>query len=169
MQRDLDAWYKSMSQTIFKNLNLDPLSRFILWLDYSETGQVIHMARDLLHTFLGPEEDQYDNAKRQYHGYFAHIRELVPKEKLLEFNMKDGYKPLCEFLGCDLPTETDSDGMGKKSVKNFPHINETSDFQERTRLWFRLAIMRSLKKYVGKPLALIALVMAGRELWARLR
>jgi len=125
------------------------------------------VVRDQLNTFLGPEGDQYDNAKRRYNSYFERIRQLVPKERLLEFNLKDGYGPLCEFLGCDVPMERDAE-TGKEGVESFPHINETSDFQERTKLLFQVAITRSLKNYVAKPLALIAVLVAGRELWARL-
>lgn len=33
------------------------------------------------------------------------IRSVVPSERLLEFNVKDGWKPLCHFLGKDIPSE----------------------------------------------------------------
>lgn len=39
------------------------------------------------------------------------IRGLVPKERLLEWNVKDGWEPLCEFLGKPVPDEP------------FPHVN----------------------------------------------
>jgi hypothetical protein len=33
----------------------------------------------------------------------GHIREIVPKERLLEFKAADGWGPLCEFLGREVP------------------------------------------------------------------
>jgi nitrate reductase NapE component len=32
-----------------------------------------------------------------------HIREIVPKDNLLEWNLADGWEPLCEFLGKPVP------------------------------------------------------------------
>jgi hypothetical protein len=43
----------------------------------------------------------------------AHIRSLVPKDNLLEFHPKDGWEPLCKFLGKDVP-----------AGQPFPHVNQ---------------------------------------------
>lgn len=39
------------------------------------------------------------------------IRGLVPRERLLEWTVEDGWEPLCEFLGKPVPNEP------------FPHVN----------------------------------------------
>lgn len=39
------------------------------------------------------------------------IRGLVPKERLLEWNVQEGWEPLCQFLDKDIPDEP------------FPHVN----------------------------------------------
>lgn len=39
------------------------------------------------------------------------IRGLVPKERLLEWTVEDGWEPLCAFLGKPVPDEP------------FPHVN----------------------------------------------
>ena len=36
------------------------------------------------------------------HNY--RVKSIVPPEKLLVFNVKQGWKPLCDFLGCEVPT-----------------------------------------------------------------
>jgi hypothetical protein len=43
----------------------------------------------------------------------AHIRSLVPAENLLEFPPRDGWKPLCQFLGKDVPRNVP-----------FPYVNK---------------------------------------------
>jgi hypothetical protein len=51
-------------------------------------------------------------------GFLAHnkhVRSIVPKDNLLEFTPKDGWKPLCEFLGKEVPDEP------------FPHVNAGSN------------------------------------------
>ena len=37
--------------------------------------------------------------KSQYLRHNAAVKNLVPKDKFLEFNAKQGWRPLCEFLG----------------------------------------------------------------------
>eukprot|EP00038_Savillea_parva_P010742 m.192462 g.192462 ORF g.192462 m.192462 type:complete len:258 (-) comp18648_c0_seq1:1219-1992(-) len=51
----------------------------------------------------------------QYDAHNTLVRQTVPKEQLLVFNVKDGWGPLCEFLGKDVP-----DGP-------FPFVNESAD------------------------------------------
>jgi len=48
-----------------------------------------------------------------YNAHNARIREIVPKDRLLIIeNHKEGWKPLCEFLGKPVPNTA------------FPHINK---------------------------------------------
>lgn len=72
------------------------------------------------------------------------IRGLVPKERLLEWTVEDGWEPLCEFLGKLVPDEP------------FPHINAAAEFAGQE--------MRIGKKYVLgalKSLAVLVAVAAG--------
>ena len=38
-----------------------------------------------------------------YDAWVDFVRKTIPKNRLLEFNVKDGWKPLCEFLGTPIP------------------------------------------------------------------
>mmetsp|Transcript_8079 Transcript_8079/g.21931 ORF Transcript_8079/g.21931 Transcript_8079/m.21931 type:complete len:253 (-) Transcript_8079:28-786(-) len=44
--------------------------------------------------------------KSAYVSYTDHMRTLVPPERLLEFSVKEGWAPLCEFLGKPVPNRT---------------------------------------------------------------
>lgn len=55
-------------------------------------------------------------AKRFYEDYNAEIRRLIPEEKLLVFNPKEGWAPLCKFLGEEVPDA------------EFPNRNSKADF-----------------------------------------
>ncbi|EJU05221.1 hypothetical protein DACRYDRAFT_103718 [Dacryopinax primogenitus] len=61
---------------------------------------------------MGPQSYVKHNAK---------MIESIPKEKLLVFNVKQGWKPLCEFLGVPVPTVP------------FPRMNDTAELQARIR------------------------------------
>ena len=41
--------------------------------------------------------------KKKYREHNERVQAVIPKEKLLFYNVKQGWKPLCEFLGCDVP------------------------------------------------------------------
>lgn len=44
-------------------------------------------------------------AIQRFHEHNDHIRKSVPKENLLEFQPQSGWKPLCDFLGHEVPNE----------------------------------------------------------------
>jgi len=45
-------------------------------------------------------------ASKQAKRYLEHnsrVKALIPRDQLLVYNVKQGWKPLCEFLGVDVP------------------------------------------------------------------
>ena len=77
-----------------------------------------------------------DNAKKVYISMHEEVRRIVPKDRLLEFQLKDGWRPLCEFLGKDVPDTP------------FPRVNESAEFGERMKLIMKLAVIRVAKRYL---------------------
>ena len=43
--------------------------------------------------------------KKRYREHNERVQAVIPKDKLLIYNVKEGWKPLCEFLECDVPDE----------------------------------------------------------------
>ncbi|XP_078350486.1 uncharacterized protein LOC144635256 [Oculina patagonica] len=43
--------------------------------------------------------------KKKYREHNERVQAVIPKEKLLIFNVKQGWEPLCKFLGCDIPEQ----------------------------------------------------------------
>ncbi|XP_031569413.1 uncharacterized protein LOC116303928 [Actinia tenebrosa] len=61
---------------------------------------------------------------KQYKWYNQRVQQLTPKDKLLVFNVKQGWKPLCEFLGRKVPDEQfPRVNVGGQDLKN--HLNNT--------------------------------------------
>ena len=54
-----------------------------------------------------------EESVRFYNNWVKHVKKTVPPNRLLVFEAKQGWEPLCQFL--DLPTPE-----GK-----FPHVNNT--------------------------------------------
>ena len=51
--------------------------------------------------------------KKQYRQHNERVQSVIPQEKLLAFNVKQGWRPLCAFLGCDVPEKS----FPKENVK----------------------------------------------------
>ena len=108
---------------------------------------------------FGPGGLTESNMKRFFIEYHENLRKIVPKERLLEFKVQDGYKPLCDFLGVPVPTHV----VGEKEVEeSFPRVNERAAFGDRLVVLQRLQNKRLLKK-AGIFVSTVALVGAG--LW----
>lgn len=50
------------------------------------------------------------------------VRKMVPRENLLEYQIQDGWEPLCKFLGKNIPSEVP-----------FPNGNDT--LETTNRIW----------------------------------
>ena len=57
-----------------------------------------------------------ESAMDFYNKWLEDVRKTVPKHQLLEFNVKEGWNPLCQFLGVPVPKE------------GFPHVNDRHFF-----------------------------------------
>lgn len=61
------------------------------------------------------------NGRRAYEAHNARVRALVPSGKLLEYHVREGWGPLCAFLGLDVPEDVASGGGP-------PHLNSSEEF-----------------------------------------
>jgi hypothetical protein len=68
------------------------------------------------------EQDDPETAKEIYRSHVARIQELVPT--CLLFDVKDGWQPLCDFLGHDVPK--DENGL----TKPFPWLNDQKQWND---------------------------------------
>jgi hypothetical protein len=69
-------------------------------------------------TFDGAFEDR-THAIEVFERHNAEVKRHVPADQLLVFEVGDGWTPLCEFLGVEVPQDTP-----------FPRLNDTQSFQK---------------------------------------
>ncbi|KAI1128788.1 hypothetical protein F5Y10DRAFT_239895 [Nemania abortiva] len=121
VQRDFDSWWPSFKTNIRDGYFAQPISTIIL--NSIALGiRVPFTTRKLLCGFFGVQSrEEMDDAcgRRVYEEYFRKIRELVPPERRLEYTMGDGWEPLCEFLGAEVP-----------QGRPFPRGNDRAAFQK---------------------------------------
>ena len=67
---------------------------------------------------MGRDDGEPDKMAEAYERWNQEVEDTVPSERLLVWDPKEGWEPLCEFLEVPVP-ETP-----------LPHVNDTENFQK---------------------------------------
>ena len=89
-----------------------------------------------------------------YLNIYKEARETIPKERLLEFKLEQGWEPLCKFLGNEIPTTP------------FPHINETTSFKAKMSVMKKRTIFRIFRSYTPGMVAVAAILLVYYSIYA---
>ena len=105
---------------------MSPFSRPTFWLVglfVPAVGEIGRMNNRLIweDTFDGHFEDM-DHAKAVFERHNAEVQRKVPPEKLLVYEVKEGWGPLSDFLGVEAPNQP------------FPRLNDTAEMRGRVRM-----------------------------------
>jgi Sulfotransferase domain len=119
--RNPESWYESVRSTIYqvsRRATGSPFTVFIASLQFPDRLKVGRMVNALVWqgTFDGKFEDK-EYALAVFQRHIEEVKKNVPTEKLLIYDVKQGWEPLCAFLGVDIPAD-----------KPFPHLNERANF-----------------------------------------
>jgi len=109
--RDADSWWTSADRTIMDGA----FRRFPGAEDDPWRVMVTALFRQ---TFTENFLDETE-AKAAYERHNDEVRATAPKDRLVEWQLGDGWAPLCEALGMPIPEEP------------FPHTNTTEEFRGR--------------------------------------
>lgn len=174
------AWYASVRDTILAMIALtnpyhlrhpgwNPLNhiqRFFAPDMFSGDGQT-RAFFDKTHEAL--DADTLSSPEKGVEAYLAHnekVRRLVREQDreaaFLEFNVKEGWEPLCRFLDKSVPVDEEG------NVVPFPRINESADQREmikQLRWIVPLRYATNIVKYLGPP----ALAMSASWWWWKVR
>lgn len=101
--RDPEQWYQSCEATIIPKI----LQADGLW------GQMI---REVIFTTFTDKLESKDTCIKAFIQHNQKVRDCVPKQRLIDWQLGDGWQPLCEGLGLVIP-EID-----------FPCVNTTKDY-----------------------------------------
>jgi len=145
---DEDTWCESFTN----QLDIMANSRIFSWMSYlSPTNRKVHqiLNQALRVTFGLPPimgEKYKPNGqilKIAYRNHNTRVIQVVPKQQLLVFHCKMGWKSLCEFLECDVPDQP------------FPHENKRGSFGKEETLKERPEVMQ-IKKEITRSISILA-------------
>ena len=124
--RNPGRWYESVRSTIYgiHKLSAGPapvrLAFALAGLFAPAVTGIARLADAILWDglFDGRFEDR-SYAIEMFHRHNEEVRRRVPPERLLVYDVKEGWAPLCDFLGVEVPDEP------------FPHLNDTREMRRR--------------------------------------
>lgn len=150
MRDSPEAWEKSARETIFKERWITHpqtvpqklLQKIIIncVVPFTDWAHVPYTDNCVIGALGAPCHDPDTDLVGVYNTWVEKVKATVPADKLLLFNVKEGWGPLCAFLGVPVPT------------KPFPRGNDAGAFKEMASSSVRNQLMGLLYKIVGKHL-----------------
>jgi len=152
--RDPERWYDSTLSTIYGIRKVSagpaPVRQAFAFAGLFAPGVtgIARLADEIVwrDTFDGRFEDRR-HAIETFGRHNEEVRRQVPPERLLVYDVKEGWGPLCDFLGVETPD------------RPFPHLNDTREM--RRRLLGLVAVSAAV------PVLAMAAVLAALSLFVR--
>ncbi len=113
--RDPEAWYKSMTDTIYQPMKsgIPPMPRV------SEPCEckMRWCARAILEDTFDNRFEDKEHAIGVFKRHIQEVRDAIAPARLLVFDVREGWEPLCRFLEVPVPSDP------------FPRLNDTASTQ----------------------------------------
>ena len=139
IQRDVDSWYHSYNKTLMPGLFTLKARLYKTLCEPLLNTQFIRMGEMMQLSFFAStsQSDFRANAREKYRDYYCDVRAAARARgrPVLEFGLGEGWGPLCQFLGREVP-----------EGKEFPRANEEKvilEFwrRERRRRWWGVGVV----------------------------
>ena len=111
--RDFDTWYISTANTIYKVPSILPD-----WFEKVVYPIRMFIVMQVNLIWVGLFKNNFSDreaTKLVYYEHMESVKKIIPADKLLIYNVKEGWEPLCEFLDVDVPDIP------------FPKVNDTAE------------------------------------------
>lgn len=96
--RDPDEWFESVQATILQFLaarGKHPAPYVNAIAEMAQQTVAVQVFNDRL--------AERDHAIKVFKRHIAEVQAEIPADRLLTFDLRDGWQPLCDFLGVDVP------------------------------------------------------------------
>lgn len=149
--RDLDSWYTSIITGVLPDTYTfsAKFAAFLATLSLSPSRWARPMMCRIWEDFY--EGSFKENGRRKFEEHYATVKQMVPKENLLEYRVQEGWGPLCQFLGKPIPKAA------------FPKGNDREETRQKVRAAVRFEMERGLRVllWIGILSSIVIAVMAG--------
>jgi len=124
--RDPEAWYKSMSETIYQPMK---------WPVPADVPEGMRLQNEMVRKAILAEtfDNRFEDKAHAIEVFKRHnqeVRDTIDPKRLLVFDVREGWEPLCRFLEVQVPSEP------------FPRLNDTASTQ---------AMIQRMREVMRKP------------------
>jgi len=138
-KRNFELWYESTNKTIWQSAHKPVSAKIRIFLKRSFNKRfrnifkcIMFMRKTYLNKQFNNNFGSKLNAEKVFLKHIDDVTNYVPKEQLLIYEVAEGWKPLCDFLGLDIPKES------------FPHLNKKEDFHKMVKNMLEVATNTNL-------------------------
>lgn len=114
--RDPSDWHRSCMQTVYRFSHGWPA--YVLWLYLPFVRRRLNMIQSIWDVYFGGQFSNAEITKARFIAHIEQVKSIVPANKLLIFNVAEGWEPLCRFLQVPIPATP------------FPNSNDSVDFEK---------------------------------------
>ena len=123
--RDFEGWHKSVFNTVWQAGPQTPLEKIKMMgklLASSRARNVVKCIKFFKKIFFADElKGKFMDktfAEKVWNDHIDEVKSSVPADKLLVYDVRDGWGPICKFLGVEEPADP------------LPHLNKKENFKE---------------------------------------
>ena len=161
IERDVDKWLESFRNTVIAGVN-SPGVPFVRRIDRECMGAMARQTDIICEHYFhmtskreswlrnNPEffEEWLQNSKAAYLAHNAEVKRVTPAERLLLFQLDQGWEPLCKFLDKPVPDVP------------FPRVNDTEELNKRVAMYLAEGMRRGLIDIARKAALAVVLLMS---------
>ncbi len=125
--RDPEAWYKSASDTIFwaSKPSIGRILKLVVQLPFNSMVRrrvpILKHNGTMMDEVYGKDLKDKQEVIKRFNRFNDEVLNTVPKDRLLVYDVKSGWEPLCKFLNVPVPSTP------------FPKANNTDEFLGRVK------------------------------------
>jgi len=168
IERDVDKWFESFRKTVIAGTN-SPAIPFVRRIDRECMGAMARQMDLITEHYFHIEskreswlrnnpmffEEWLQKAKAAYLAHNAEVKRVTPPERLLLFQLDQGWEPLCKFLGKPIPDVP------------FPRINDTEELNRLVGLYIAEGMRRGLVDIAKKTAPVVVLLLSAAVWYMR--
>lgn len=166
IERDVEKWFNSFSNAIISGLEprFVPVAEKVDPIFLGQMGRLndlitehyFHVTQPRARGLMSNPEHfaaWRANARATYLAHNEMVRRVTPPDRLLLFQLEDGWEPLCKFLGKPVPEVP------------FPRVNESAALREKLNLYILEGYRRGAVRWAKRTLPTVLVIMAMAVLW----
>lgn len=115
-----EIWFESCKDTIFTVMSFSQFCNIFTYISLKTIPfwfKFDLMCKTTIDKLFHSDYSK-ENSIKVYNEWIENVKKTAPEGKLLVFNVKEGYQPLCKFLGLPEPNEP------------FPKTNDKAEFRK---------------------------------------